>query len=138
MVRYRPPTDWQQWVDWLAAGLHGRSRWRLSVLLMGILFACGRRTVTTWLRAAGIHADFADFDYLIALDRGHLGDLRYLARSAGAEVALLMDFAPDAGTPDVPDPYYDGRFAEVYELVEQGCRGLLEHIARREGLEMQK
>ena len=26
MVRYQPPMDWQQWVHWLAAGLHGRSR----------------------------------------------------------------------------------------------------------------
>lgn len=80
-------------------------------------------------------ADFADFDYLIALDRGHLSELRYLARSTGAELALLMDYAPDAHTRDVPDPYYDGRFAEVYTLVEQGCRMLLEHIVTAERLE---
>jgi hypothetical protein len=60
MVRYQPPTEWQQWVDWLAAGLHGRSRWRVSLILMGMLFARGRRTVTTWLRAVGITDDFAD------------------------------------------------------------------------------
>jgi DDE superfamily endonuclease len=65
MVRYRPPTDWQQWVDWLAAGLHGRSRWRLSLIVMGILFARGRRTVTTWLRAVGILDDFADYYYFL-------------------------------------------------------------------------
>lgn len=57
MVRYQPPTDWNQWVDWIAAGLHGRSRWRLSLILMGMVFASGRRTVTSWLRAAGIHDD---------------------------------------------------------------------------------
>jgi protein-tyrosine phosphatase len=82
-------------------------------------------------------ADFADFDYLIALDRGHLAELRALARREGAELALLMDFAPAANARDVPDPYYNGRFAEAYELIEQGCRGLLEHIARKEGLRMQ-
>src|SRR6185437_6317820 len=65
MVRYQPPKDWQQWVDWLAAGLHGRSRWRLSLVLMGMLFAKGRRTVTTWLRAAGVHDDFADYYYFL-------------------------------------------------------------------------
>lgn len=65
MVRYQPPTDWQQWVDWLAAGLHGRSRWRLSLILLGIVFARGRRTVTTWLRAAGIQDDFADYYYFL-------------------------------------------------------------------------
>jgi DDE superfamily endonuclease len=65
MVRYRPPRDWQQWVDWLAAGLHGRSRWRLSLIIMGIVFARGRRTVTTWLRAVGIQDDFAEYYYFL-------------------------------------------------------------------------
>src|SRR5215204_4171595 len=65
MVRFQPPKDWQQWVDWLAAGLHGRNRWRLSVVLLGMLFARGRRTVTTWLRAVGITHDFADYYYFL-------------------------------------------------------------------------
>jgi hypothetical protein len=33
---------------------------------MGILFAHGRRTVTTWLRAAGIRSDFQDYYYCLA------------------------------------------------------------------------
>jgi hypothetical protein len=65
MVRYQPPTDWQQWVNWLAAGLHGRSRWRLSLIIMGIVFARGRRTVTTWLRAVGVQDDYADYYYFL-------------------------------------------------------------------------
>ena len=65
MVRYQPPRDLQQWVDWLAAGLHARSRWRLSLVIMGMLFAGGRRTVTTWLRAVGIRHDFADYYYFL-------------------------------------------------------------------------
>lgn len=65
MVHYQPPKDWQQWVEWLAAGLHGRSRWRLSLILLGMVFARGRRTVTTWLRAAGIQHDFADYYYFL-------------------------------------------------------------------------
>src|SRR3970282_1264917 len=65
MVRFQPPQDWQQWVEWLAAGLHGRNRWRLSVVLLGMIFARGRRTVTTWLRAVGIQHDFADYYYFL-------------------------------------------------------------------------
>lgn len=65
MVPYRPPKEWQQWVEWLAAGLHGRNRWRLSLIIMGILFARGRRTVTTWLRAAGIQDDYAGYYYFL-------------------------------------------------------------------------
>jgi hypothetical protein len=65
MVRYQPPKDWQQWVAWLAAGWHGRRRWRLSLILLGMVFARGRRTVTTWLRAVGIKHDFANYDYFL-------------------------------------------------------------------------
>ena len=65
MVQYQPPMEWSQWVDWLAAGLHGRNRWRLSLIMMGILFARGRRTVTTWLRAAGLQDDYGGYYYLL-------------------------------------------------------------------------
>lgn len=65
MVEYQPPKDWQQWVQWLAAGLHGRNRWRLAPLMMGILFASGRKTVTAWFHAAGIQLDFRGFYYFL-------------------------------------------------------------------------
>ena len=42
----------------LAHWLQKRSAARLPRLLVGILFARGRRTVTAWFRAAGISDDF--------------------------------------------------------------------------------
>src|SRR5262245_47583377 len=42
----------------LAYWLHRRSAARLPLLLYGLLFAHGRRTVTAWFRAAGIADDF--------------------------------------------------------------------------------
>jgi hypothetical protein len=65
-VNWRCPNDWSEWSVWLAAGLHARNRWRLPVLLVGILFAHGRRTVTTWLRAVGVSDDFADYYYFLS------------------------------------------------------------------------
>jgi hypothetical protein len=65
-VNWRCPVEWKEWSNCLAAGLHARNRWRLPVLLLGILFARGRRTVTTWLRAVGIRHDFADYYYFLA------------------------------------------------------------------------
>ncbi len=50
----------------VVAGLHARNRWRLPVLLVGILFAQGRRTVTTWLRTAGVSDGFHDYSYFLA------------------------------------------------------------------------
>jgi hypothetical protein len=64
--RWESPKEWSEWSEWLAAGLDARHRWRLPVLLSGILFARGRRTVTTWLRAAGISTDYADYYYFLA------------------------------------------------------------------------
>jgi hypothetical protein len=64
--RWECPEQWSEWSDWLAAGLHARNRWRLPVLLVGILFGNGRRTVTTWLRAAGVSDDFQSYYYLLA------------------------------------------------------------------------
>ena len=66
ICRWKRPEQWSEWNEWLAAGLHARNRWRLPVLLTGILFASGRRTVTTWLRAAGVSDDFQDYYYFLA------------------------------------------------------------------------
>lgn len=63
---FQGPREWDEWTNWLSAGLHGRNRWRLPILLVGILFAQGRRTVSTWLRAAGVSPDYEDYYYFLA------------------------------------------------------------------------
>lgn len=63
--RWECPQSFSDWNDWLAAGLHARNRWRLPILLVGMLFAGGRRTVTTWLRAAGVEGDYQDYYYFL-------------------------------------------------------------------------
>ena len=64
--RWECPDQFSEWSEWLAAGLHARNRWRLPVLLTGMLLAGGRRTVTTWLRAAGVTDDYQDYYYLLS------------------------------------------------------------------------
>ena len=66
MAAWKSPGDYQEWTDWLAMGVHGRNRWRLSVVVTGMLFATGRRTVTSWLRAAGVGWKFSGYYYFIA------------------------------------------------------------------------
>lgn len=77
MASYRAPSDWEDWSLWLAAGLHGRSRWRLPLLLTGLLLANGRRVVAAWIRTAGVSHDFQDFYFFLqSIGRGwqSLGD----------------------------------------------------------------
>ena len=65
MASYRAPREWEEWSNWLAAGLHGRSRWRLPPLLMGLLFAGGRRVVASWIRTAGLSDDYQNYDFFL-------------------------------------------------------------------------
>jgi protein-tyrosine phosphatase len=97
------------------------------------------------LAAHGIHydgrarqlslSDIRNFDYVLAMDHDNLATLRSKSRGdEGAEIGLFMDYAPDAGTSEVPDPYYNGRFEYVYDLVQQASAGLLAHIRAEHGL----
>src|SRR3954447_21413735 len=47
-----------QWFSWLAAALDRRSAPRLALLFFGAVLARGRRTVTTWVRAAKLSDQF--------------------------------------------------------------------------------
>jgi hypothetical protein len=82
-ANWQCPHEWSEWSEWLAAGLHARNRWRLPVLLMGILFAVGLRTVTSWLRAAGVSDDFQDYYYFLA-------PLGRKAKSVATQLFLLV------------------------------------------------
>jgi len=80
--------------------------------------------------------DFNDFDFVLAMDRGHLDSL--LAQrpaDCSARVQLFSDFyaQPDAGLPDgIPDPYYGGPdgFEQFYRFIENGVSGLVKVIEK--------
>ncbi|WP_374426207.1 low molecular weight protein-tyrosine-phosphatase [Ideonella dechloratans] len=84
------------------------------------------------LRARQVEmADFSQFDWLLALDRGHLAALRAQCPPAlRSRVRLLMDFAPDHPLREVPDPYYGGAqgFEQVLDMIELACRGFLDRL----------
>jgi hypothetical protein len=52
------PASACHWFSALAAALDPRSAVRLARLLLGAILARGRRTVTTWIRAAGLGQEF--------------------------------------------------------------------------------
>jgi protein-tyrosine phosphatase len=71
-----------------------------------------------------------DYDLFVAMDTGHLMELRSLM--PGADVRLLRDWDPH-GRGNVPDPYYDGQevFEEVLDIIERSCDGLLDELRTR-------
>ena len=72
--------------------------------------------------------DFACFDLILAMDAENLRELRALQpRNSRAAVKLFLEYAPDLGLRDVPDPYYRdaAAFEEVLDLTTAASRGLL-------------
>ena len=87
------------------------------------------------LRARQVSAhDFEQFDLVIAMDEQNLDHLRQLAPvQHHGRIRLMMEYAPDLGTPNVPDPYYGGSqgFEEVLDLLQAASEGLLADLMRR-------
>lgn len=75
--------------------------------------------------------DISGFDYVIAMDRQNLQDIRKLQPES--QPRLLLDFAPHVTEDEVPDPWYHGRFEEVLDMIEAGVDGLLAEIRERSG-----
>ena len=72
--------------------------------------------------------DFARFDLILAMDAANLRELRAMQpRNSRAAVKLFLDYAPELGLRDVPDPYYRdaAAFEEVLDLTTAASRGLL-------------
>ena len=68
------------------------------------------------------------------MDQENLRELEVLRPTqAAAELALFMRFASDAGTEEVPDPYYGGPngFEYVLDLVEDAAAGLIAELRAR-------
>ena len=84
------------------------------------------------LRARVVESgDFERFDLILAMDEDNLRVLRRRAPAHAYErLRLFLEFAPEAGSAEVPDPYYGGAkgFEEVLDLVESAARGLLAHL----------
>jgi protein-tyrosine phosphatase len=92
------------------------------------------------------HDDDQKFRYILAMDRSNFvnilavlgirehSDKTHIITPDGVEIALFLHYAHQAGTTtqlEVPDPYYTGRFDEVYQLIDAGCDALLDYIIKR-------
>jgi protein-tyrosine phosphatase len=101
-----------------------------AALRRGIdLSAARARQVTT--------GDFARFDLILAMDRDNLRALEAMRpKDSRARVQLFLEYAPELGRLDVPDPYYRDAsgFEEVLDLAAAASRGLvaaLQNVAKQ-------
>lgn len=70
-----------------------------------------------------VAADFHRFDLILAMDRSNLADLKAIRpEGARAELRLML------GDRDVPDPYYEGGFGGVFDMLETASHALLAEL----------
>jgi protein-tyrosine phosphatase len=83
-------------------------------------------------RAAQVSAeDFREYDYILAMDRGHLRALKALApRDGKAKLGMFLEASGRWKGEDVPDPYYGGveGFEQVLDMVEEAAARWLDRI----------
>jgi len=75
--------------------------------------------------------DFEAFDFILAMDRGHLRMLRAMKPDGSrAQVGLFLDASDRWRGEDVPDPYYGGPedFERVLDMVEEAAGRWLDRL----------
>ena len=84
-------------------------------------------------RARKIHeSDFFYYDYIIAMDTDNIEILRSICpANSQSQIKLLLDYRPDSSFPSVPDPYFEGKFDEVFEMVHSACTAFLENLVKK-------
>lgn len=81
-----------------------------------------------------IEDDFEYFEYILAMDHDNFSILQNISPVDRLDrLSLFMDFAPDVGEQEVPDPYYGGvkGFERVFDMIESASLGLLDDIKQR-------
>ena len=72
-------------------------------------------------------ADYQHFDYIIAMERYNLMNLkRVIGEDNLKKVHLLLSFA--GSDSDIADPWYTGDFDAAYDDIVKGCSALLEYL----------
>jgi len=75
--------------------------------------------------------DFERFDLILAMDQSNMNALRRVCPGEHVhKLRLFLEFAPEMGLAEVPDPYYgtEQGFERVLDLCEAGARGLIAYL----------
>ena len=73
-----------------------------------------------------VHSDLEEFDLILAMDTSNYNDILSMARndSERAKIRLVLDYAYPGMNRAVPDPYYDGGFENVFNLLTDAIQSI--------------
>ena len=88
-------------------------------------------------RARQVHeSDFHYYDYIIAMDSDNLQRLKSIRPVEGhAKIKLMLDYSNEYPGASVPDPYYEGKFDEVFKMVHSACLSFFESIEKKTNID---
>lgn len=74
--------------------------------------------------------DFAYFDLICVMDASNYREVRLMAEQSGLhpKIELILNLAYPHENRQVPDPYYDGKFEEVYHILDQAMEIYIQTI----------
>ena len=77
-----------------------------------------------------VEVDFADYDYIIAMDSSNYTNIVQMAPtdSDKEKVSLLLNYTHPGQNRQVPDPYYEGGFDTVYQMIYQAVDDLIKQL----------
>ena len=85
-------------------------------------------------RARQVHeSDFYYYDFIIAMDSDNLERLQSMRPSEShSKIELMLDYSKEHPGASVPDPYHEGKFDEVFEMVYSACTSFFESIVKKD------
>ncbi|CAC9583019.1 low molecular weight protein-tyrosine-phosphatase [Bathymodiolus heckerae thiotrophic gill symbiont] len=78
-------------------------------------------------RGRQVHeSDFYYYDYIFAMDESNLANLKDICpKDQVYKLSLMLDNTPNNSNRSVPDPYFEGRFDDVFEMLTQASANIL-------------
>lgn len=72
--------------------------------------------------------DFDRFDLILVMDSSNYQNVNNLARNEAdsSKVKILLNYSFPGQNRAVPDPYYEGGFGHVYDLIDRACDQIIE------------
>ena len=71
--------------------------------------------------------DFENFDLILAMDASNYNNLKNQSKDEreSDKIKMILNYAHPGENRQVPDPYYEGGFDKVFQMLEDACDKLI-------------